>query len=647
MRLFGNLRQRIILVVMVILLLVTGAIVTTIYFQMQGAAARGAFLEKHLERYYRYQRFGEESLLNLAMTCASFPGLAQALGDPESKSLGDLRPGLLKVLQSTAAPDVAVLYDANMTAHALVGDAAHIPASPLWLGPVLAGGTLSGPALFSTPPALLVAAVPVQEGPNRTGALVIGKWLDTYFDAYSKDSDADASKRHQLALVLGGEVVASTATEEERADVYKAVKDQRTELEGSEKVPVLDFQGKTFDLFEKPVEAITDGKDLAAGSLAIFRVRQSFTSRLYGALVPVLIVALAGAILAFVLARYLSGSITLPIQAFTNSVSELASGEADLSRRFEVVGSDELAKLATSLNQLFEKLSSLVVRIRDGSQSLGDSSNEITAVALRTQEGAEGQVKLIENSISIINELARTIQQINDQSTHGVEISGLGKDSLAKTNTALQRIQETVLKTATEVGNLKGSVEKIGAIAELISKITEENTMLALNAAIEAARAGAAGQGFAVVAQQMREQARRVEKSSREIIDNIHAIQTITRGLVQSMDNTKLATAEGSESITITLHLFEELSAVMQETAESVREQVSANDNMAQTMVEFRHIAGAALDNSKQTVGEAQSIRGSALQLSRLVGNFRLKELPPPGTGHEDAPKALSGPGES
>ena len=627
MRIAGNIRQRIILVVMIILLIVTGAIVTTLYYKLHTATARGAYLEKHLERYYRYQRFGEETLLHMAFTTASVPGLPSALSKASREEVEALKPSLLKVLQSSITPDVAVLYDSNMTPHTLLGDKGYIPKSPLWLGPVLAGGSMSGPALFGDPPALLVAAVPVTDGTNRTGALVVGRWLSHYFDAYSVDSDGEALKRHQLAFTLNGEVVASTAPAEEWKDVYKAISGQYTEKEGSVDVPVLSLKGRSYDLFDRAVPAVSDGKESKNGTITIYRVRQSFTTRLYDALLPVLIVAFAGAIVAFFLARYLAGTITRPIVHFTNSVSELASGDADLSKRFATEGGDEISRLAASLNQLFEKLSSLVLRIRDGSQSLGDSSNEITSVALKTQEGADGQVRMIESSMSVINELARTIQQINDQSTHGVEISGLGKDSLTKTNAALQRIQDTVHVTASEVVNLKGSVEKIGAIAELISKITEENTMLALNAAIEAARAGAAGQGFAVVAQQMREQARRVEKSSREIIDNISAIQSITRGLVQSMDNTKSATSQGSESITITLHLFEELSAVMQETAESVREQVTANDNMAQTMLEFRHIAGSALENSKQTVGEAQNIRGSAMQLSRLVGNFKLHEL--------------------
>jgi len=593
-----------------------------------------------MNRYLKYQEAEEQALLVAARALASDRELSQALQSEDAVQVGRCWKRLKRTLDTTMPVDLVAIYDRYLNPHA---DDARLPvlrASSRIFSTASQGETIHELAVLADHNAYLMAAVPILNEEARIGFLVLGRKLERPFLTYSADSDKKKNKQHQLALLTGSEVFAATLPGEEREDLGAAIAQKREVAEGKFMATVMDLRDRTFDLHLRDTGIRTfDGKKSGA-SIALFRVRQSYEKRVTQNLYPVVYVGLGGLLAAIVIAFLLAGTITRPIQTFTNSLRDIVTGEADLSHRLEVRGSDELAGLAQAINLLTEKVNSLVVQIRDSSLRLGQSAQEISHVSLRTLEGAQGQVAKIENSTSLTNELRRTIQEISGRANQGAQIAGLGKDSVEKTDSGMARIKEAAHQSWEKVSQLKGNVEQIGSIAELISKITEENSMLALNASIEAARAGAAGQGFAVVAQQMREQAKRVEKSSREIIENIGSIQRITQELVSSMDESKTDVEKGSQLVNVTLHHLSELSTIMQETAESVKEQAAASDDIAQITLDLQRIGHEALEASQQTVDEGARIRDGARDMATLVGRFKVKELPPAGlTGTPSLPR--------
>ena len=624
---FWSLRRRILLAIVTLLLLVVGSTLAILYKKMGDAAARGDYLAKHMSRYLSYQEAELRSLHIAATAAARMPQILQAIDSRDIDRLERTRKALAREVDAVLPVDLAVIYDGELEPHAPASQRETMQESARLFASVLAGNPISSVAVLSNGKAFLIAAIPVKDGEVTRGVVVLGRSVERPFTVYSKDSDSRKAKQHQLSFILDGQVHASTVPTEEFSDLGESIANRYDVPEGNLMAPVMDFRGVAWDLHLRSFPALSQEGNPVQVNLTLFRLRQSYEARVTENLYPVLYVGLGGLLMAFAIAFLLASTITRPIRTFTASLKEITAGEADLTKRLDVSGKDELAGLAVAINELAEKVSSLVWRIRDASLRLGQSAQEISHVSMRTLEGAQGQVEKIENSSSLTNELSRTIQEIATRASQGAQIAGLGKDSVERTDTGMERIRAAVHLSWDKVNNLKGNVEQIGAIAELISKITEENSMLALNASIEAARAGTAGQGFAVVAQQMREQAKRVEKSSREIIENIRAIQSITQGLVDSMDDSKADVDKGSQLVNVTLHHLSELSAIMQETAEAVKEQAAASDDIAQMTVDVQRIGNEALEASQQTVEEGARIREKAQELALLVDRFKVREL--------------------
>jgi methyl-accepting chemotaxis protein len=627
---FWSLRRRILLAIITLLLLVVGSTLLILYDKMGDAAARGDYLAKHMSRYLSYQNADLRSLRIAAIAAAKMPQILAAVESRDGERLERTRKALAREVDAVLPVDLVALFDVDLEPYAPAALQGVMRDSSRLFALVSKGKPISSVAQLANGQAYLLAAIPILGEDGTThGIVVLGRSIQRPFSVYSKDSDTNKVKQHQLSFLLDGEIHASTVPQEEYADLAQSLAARYEVPEGDLMAPVMDFRGRAWDLHRRTIPALTaEGAEVDV-ELSLFRVRKSYEARVTENLYPVLYVGLGGLLLAIAIAFLLASTITRPIRTFTTSLKEITTGDADLTKRLDVTGNDELSGLAEAINELAEKVSSLVWRIRDASLRLGQSAQEISHVSMRTLEGAQGQVEKIENSSSLTNELSRTIQEIATRANQGAQIAGLGKDSVERTDTGMERIREAVHLSWDKVNNLKGNVEQIGAIAELISKITEENSMLALNASIEAARAGAAGQGFAVVAQQMREQAKRVEKSSREIIENIRAIQSITQGLVDSMDDSKADVDKGSQLVNVTLHHLSELSAIMQETAEAVKEQAVASDDIAQMTVDVQRIGNEALEASQQTVEEGSRIREKAQELALLVDRFKVRELPP------------------
>jgi len=625
---FMTLRRRILLTVIALLLATVGSTMAVLYVKMKDAAARGDYLAKHMSRYLSYQEMEQGALLVAVRALVKDERLARALAARDNEEVEEARKRLAREIEEYLPIDLLAIFDPFVQVVSATGRHKTLADSARLFTRVPEGESLSATVLLADMKVFQIAAAPVLNESNKpVGFVLAGRRIARPFLAYSKDSDSRKSKQHQVALVLDGQALESTIAADERGDLADRLADRRLEAEGDFMATVFDFGGQTFDLHERTIELRTHEGKTATAALDLFRVRESYEERVTENLYPVLYVGIGGLLAALVLAFLLSRTIARPIRTFTTSIRTLIEGEADLSRRLPVRGKDELAQLAIAINELNDKVNSLVCRIRDASLRLGQSAQEISHVAMRTLQGAQGQVEKIESSSSLTNELSRTIQEISSRANQGAQIAGLGRDSVEKTDSGMTRIRDAVHLSWNKVGDLKSNVEKIGAIAELISKITEENSMLALNASIEAARAGAAGQGFAVVAQQMREQAKRVEKSSREIIENIRSIQSITQELVASMDDSRTDVDRGGQLVNVTLHHLTELSAIMQETAEAVKEQAAASDDIAQMTVDVQRIGNEALEASQQTVEEGERIRDKAQELALLVGRFKAREL--------------------
>lgn len=623
-----NLKSRILYAIVALVILTVGSTLVVLHGKMRDAAARGDYLAKHMNRVLAFQDSVRGSVEFAARTMARDADALAALRGGDVAAMTALATEVRAELSLTMPYDAVCFLGPYAEPLACAGGIEQGIFSTKAFDDLRAARFSTG-LLAAKPGGLyLFAAQPVAVQGELVGGLFLAAPARHVHADYKQQSDTKKTKQHDLMYVVDGVVRTATFPKEDYGELTKEfAATARTTMEGDTEVRIFDVRGSTRDYHSRALQGYGAGGQGVIGELVLFRVRSSYEARVYGNLLPVLYVGFGGVAAAIVLAFLLAGTITRPINRFRDMVAALASGDADLSYRLPVRGGDEIAELGRALNELLEGLSGMVFHIRDSSLALGSSAQEISLVSTRMLDGAQDQVHRIENSTSQVNELSRTIQEISQRANDGARMATEGKASVERTDAGMELLRKAMDDAWMRIRKLEENVKNIGKIAEMINRITEENTVLALNASIEAARAGAAGQGFAVVAQEMQQQARRVERNSKEIIENIGAVQRWTSESVRAMEVGRTEVDKGGSLVNVTLHRLAEISSVMEETAEAVKEQAVASDDIVQMMREVQRIANEALQASQQSVEEGNSIRNRARDLSGLVGRFKVREI--------------------
>ena len=228
---------------------------------------------------------------------------------------------------------------------------------------------------------------------------------------------------------------------------------------------------------------------------------------------------------------YMRHLIVRPVRAICEVFDEIARGEGDFSRNLPVSSHDEFRDLAISYNRFADRMREIIGEVRNMSVNIAREAVQVklrienSAGGARDQERMTAQVfETSTASTAAIQEVSHSAHQITDSTNANLVIA---RDSLAEMEEIagkINTVSEKVLKFNTTVDDLSTRSESVKQIAVLIREIADQTNLLALNAAIEAARAGEAGRGFAVVADEVRKLAERVNKATEEIVGNINGM---------------------------------------------------------------------------------------------------------------------------
>ncbi|WP_419208876.1 methyl-accepting chemotaxis protein [Pseudomonas syringae] len=346
--------------------------------------------------------------------------------------------------------------------------------------------------------------------------------------------------------------------------------------------------------------------------------------------VQMIIAATALALVLSILAAWvITRQITTPLQETLEVVERVASG--DLSRNLKVDRKDELGKLQATIQRMTVSLRELVGGIRDGVTQIASAAEELSAVTEQTSAGVNSQKVETDQVATAMHEMTATVQEVarnaEEASEAAVTADRQARDGERVVNEAIaqiERLASAVGNSSEAMGALKQESDKIGSVLDVIKSVAEQTNLLALNAAIEAARAGEAGRGFAVVADEVRSLAQRTQKSTEEIEALIARLQSGTQQATTVMDSSRELSTSSVEltrraggSLANITKTVSSIQAMNQQIAAAAEEQSATAEEINRSIINVR-------DVSEQTSAASEETAASSVELARLGNHLQV-----------------------
>ncbi len=340
------------------------------------------------------------------------------------------------------------------------------------------------------------------------------------------------------------------------------------------------------------------------------------------------------ALITLALAWGLTRSIVQPLAQALGIAQVIAAG--DLTADIVVQGRDEPARLLEALKAMQLSLRRTILRISDSSSQLASASEELSTVTEDSTRGLHQQSLEIDQAATAVNQMTAAVEEVarnavatSQASDESERIAERGRQQVKETVASINHLAEDVTQTGDQVGVLAQKVYGITKVLDVIRSVAEQTNLLALNAAIEAARAGEAGRGFAVVADEVRALAHRTQSSTQEIEQLVSDIRQGTDQAVEAMQGSnsrarstlELAQSAGValDEIAAAITLITERNTVIASASE---EQAQVAREVDRNLTNIRDLALQSSAGANQTSAASHDLSRLATDLNGMVAAF-------------------------
>ncbi len=339
--------------------------------------------------------------------------------------------------------------------------------------------------------------------------------------------------------------------------------------------------------------------------------------------------------LAVICWMFISGRVLRPLREAGEHFKRIANG--DLTQEVVSPGRNEIGDLFVELQRMQASQRNTLILISGSATQLASAAEELNAVTEESNRGLQQQDMQLEQAATAVNQMTSAVEEV---ARNAVSTSQAATASNTLSEKSRQQVRENIAGTqlmtteiqgsAERIQHLAGEVRNIGKVLDVIRAVSEQTNLLALNAAIEAARAGEAGRGFAVVADEVRTLAYRTQESTREIEQMIGSVQTTAEQAVDSMRDSTLR-AQGTLEITqasgaVLEDIFAAIGQINERNlviASAAEEQAQVAREVDSNLVAIRDLSAQSAAGALQTNAASHELSRLAVELNDLVSRFR------------------------